>query len=116
MIIVLSGIVLIGLGLLYLVGKDTAWAWTEWSNRIKGVKSERTSQWDTFANIGGSLLIIIGVFLCFVAAMLQSEQNKRNLSGTTVTFTDSTGKKVERRLSKDEEKEFNQAPGRFLQK
>jgi hypothetical protein len=115
-IVVLSGVVCIVTGLICLINKDTAWSWTQWSNRTKGVKSERTPEWETFANIGGGFLIVAGVFLCFVATMLQADKKERNFSGTTVTFTDSAGKNVERRLTRDELEVFNKNPGKFLPK
>lgn len=103
-IVVLSGIVCIVTGLFFLINKDTAWSWTQWSNRIKGVKSERTPEWETFANIGGGFLIVTGVFLCFVASMIQADEKERNFSGPTVTMTDSNGN--ERRLTREEQKYF----------
>jgi hypothetical protein len=55
------GIGIIGLGLLSIYGKDLMWEFTEYQNRMKGVASERTPEWETGTTIGGIIAIVFGV-------------------------------------------------------
>jgi hypothetical protein len=60
---VLLGIGFIIWGLISLFSKDTAWSFTERSNRMKGVASERSDDWERVSNINGVILIVVGIIL-----------------------------------------------------
>ena len=53
------------LGGLSLFAKDTMWELTQWGNSLKGLKSERTPNWDTMTTIGGVVAIILGLISLF---------------------------------------------------
>ena len=60
------GLILVVLGLMSIFAKDIVWEFTEWSNRAKGLVSERTDWWDTTTTIGGIIAILAGVVLMFI--------------------------------------------------
>jgi hypothetical protein len=64
------GLVLIVLGAISIFAKDLAWEMTEWSNRNRGVQSERTPEWETSSTIGGVIAIVAGVFCLFAAVAI----------------------------------------------
>ncbi len=66
MLIVL-GIVLVGVGLLFLLAPNTAWSLTKFENAWQGQKSERTGLWDVRRVVGGIAFIIFGI-VAFAAA------------------------------------------------
>lgn len=57
-----GSIFFLGSGLLCIFVKDLVWEWTAWSNRTKGIASERTDDWDTMTTIGGVVSIVLGLF------------------------------------------------------
>lgn len=61
------GLVFIVIGGISVFAKDIAWEWTEWSNRNKGVQSERTPEWENSSTISGVIAIVFGVFCLFAA-------------------------------------------------
>jgi hypothetical protein len=63
------GLILVGLGLMSVFAKDIVWEFTEWSNRAKGLVSERTDWWDTTTTIGGIIAIVVGIAAMFINFM-----------------------------------------------
>lgn len=62
-VVVIVCVVLIIIGLISIFAKDLAWEWTEFSNRNKGVRSERTPEWETATTLGGVISVIAGIVL-----------------------------------------------------
>ena len=62
-----GGIFLLALGLLNIFGKDLMWEITLWGNSLKGLESERTSNWDTMTTIGGVVSVIFGLVALYAA-------------------------------------------------
>lgn len=61
--IFLFGLGPIALGLLNIFGKEYLWNITEASDLLKGKISKRTTLWDIWANAGGVLLIVFGLYM-----------------------------------------------------
>lgn len=61
----LLGVLLIVVGLASIFAKDLLWELTVFSNRLKGVKSERTEWWDVWTTLGGVFLIVVGLVALF---------------------------------------------------
>lgn len=57
----LVGVLLIVVGLASIFAKDLLWEITVFSNRLKGIKSERTEWWDTWTTIGGVFFVVVGL-------------------------------------------------------
>jgi hypothetical protein len=103
MILVSFSLLFIVLGSVYLWGKDTVWSWTRWNNQVSGVKSERTQQWESYTTITGCFFLVISGLLLIVSFWAQLAINEQaNHSNVTLITTDASGKKVERRLTKEE--------------
>ncbi len=64
--LVVSGLLLAGLGIVAMVAPDLIWAWTERRNEAMGVASERGPRWETGNKIGGAMGIVAGVVLVIV--------------------------------------------------
>jgi hypothetical protein len=62
------------------------------------------------ATLSGCGLAAFGIGLLLAASAMQEGINRRNLSGTSITFTDKTGKKVTGRLSKEESRALEKDP------
>jgi uncharacterized membrane protein len=69
---IVVGLLLVIYGVVSIFAKDLAWEITEWSNRNRGVQSERTPQWETSSTIGGVISIGAGVICFWAAAVLTS--------------------------------------------
>ena len=63
------GLILVVLGLLSVFAKDLVWEFTEWSNQVRGLVSERTDWWDTSTTIGGIIAIVVGIAAMFINFM-----------------------------------------------
>lgn len=48
-------------GLASILAKDLLSEITVFSNRLKGIKPERTDWWDTWTTIGGVFFVIVGL-------------------------------------------------------
>ncbi|MGH2559768.1 MAG: hypothetical protein ACRDJH_11940 [Thermomicrobiales bacterium] len=57
----LGGIALIGLGLVFIFGRDFMWQLTKFDNALEGEKSERTDAWEVKTIFGGIVFIAIGI-------------------------------------------------------
>ncbi len=57
----LVGVLLIVVGLASIFAKELLWEITVFSNRLKGIKSERTDWWDVWTTVGGIFFIIVGL-------------------------------------------------------
>ena len=66
MLIVL-GVVLVGVGLLFLLAPRVAWSLTTFENAWQGQKSERTGPWDA-RRVGGGIAFIVFGIVAFAAA------------------------------------------------
>ncbi len=64
------GLVCIAFGLFSLFNRNFMWQITEWSNSMKGVKSERTDAWEHSNGCTAGVSIILG--LGFVLASFLS--------------------------------------------
>ena len=55
------GLVFIGLGLLSIFARNFFWKTEEFSDRLRGKRSERTAVWDMWQVLKGVFAIIIGL-------------------------------------------------------
>lgn len=58
-------------GVLYIFAKDMMWEWTSYSNRTKGLVSERTEEWDFWATVGGVGMLILGILGVIAVFMVE---------------------------------------------
>lgn len=78
------GILLVGLGILFLVARDFFWALTEMGNSFNGRTSERTELWEAGQVISGVVTIILGAVVICVGI---SENNQREADRVAPTQT-----------------------------
>ncbi len=85
----------IGFGVLMIFARDFMWELTAWGNQWKGVRSERTEQWEIGQVIGGVVFILIGAGLgCWgITQMNQLNQQQAAIDAleTSVAATRSSG-------------------------
>jgi hypothetical protein len=60
--VILVVILMVGMGLVSLLAPDLMWSWTQWNNEMKGLKSERTDNWEMGRVFSGLALIGVGLF------------------------------------------------------
>ncbi len=101
---------LFAFGLVQLFCKDAMWASRDSSNRRRGVKSERTPEWELSTTAFGCLSIVMAVVLLFTAF---ADANAKNnpMSGTSVDGRQLTQEEA-RQLDKDPNAFFNSHPRR----
>ena len=60
------GLAIVAFGAFMLFNNEAMWRFTEWSNSLKGIASERTDAWEQGNGCSGWLLILVGIgFLVF---------------------------------------------------
>ena len=64
---VVLGLGLIAFGLFALFRVEAMWAITEWSNSLKGVKSERTESWENMNGCSAVGAILMGIALIVIS-------------------------------------------------
>ena len=63
---IIFDLILIGLGCIMIFDQDRAWGWYEKSQLGKGIRVERTSEWERNYTGRGLTLIVMGIiFLVF---------------------------------------------------
>ncbi len=73
--LLVTGIAGIAVGLFVMFNRGFMWTLTDWSNALKGVKSERTEAWDQMNGCTGGLFIVLGIVLIMMSFGGQSESH-----------------------------------------
>jgi hypothetical protein len=66
--------ILIMYGLILIFRKDTAWKWQKAGNSMRGLKSERTGDWEAYSTITG--YVTIGIAICLAGMTLSARQQR----------------------------------------
>ncbi len=74
-LLVLIGLAGITMGCIQLFAPDRSWKMTQWSNNLRGVKSERTPHWEMMNIVSGIFVCLMSFFLIGVA--LQDQRQHR---------------------------------------
>ncbi len=92
-------------GCIFLFQKDTVWQWQNNNNRRRGLKSERTPEWELSTTMSGYMMIFVGIAM--LGFSLYASNANRPMSGN---YLDG------RQLTVEEAKEFNKDPSAFFLK
>lgn len=72
---IIAGICAIIAALLQIFARDMAWKSAQAQNRQRGVKSERTKEWEISNVFYGVLVVFGGIFLLWIAGRSNSKQS-----------------------------------------